>query len=113
MRAVVVKSDEELAARVTVADSFFSRLRGLLGAGSLPHGEGLWIVPCKGVHTFGMRFPIDVIFLDSEQRVVAAVSGLLPNRVTPFYRHAVSVLELPAGTLDGVPLATGERIVIT
>lgn len=112
MRAAVVMSGKELAARVKVADSFFLRLKGLLGAGSLSQGEGLWIVPCKAVHTFGMRFPIDVIFLDSEQRVVVAISGLLPNRATSFYRNAASVLELSAGTLAGIPLAVGERIVI-
>jgi uncharacterized membrane protein (UPF0127 family) len=112
MRAVLVASDRELAARVKVADSFLLRLRGLLGAASLPHGEGLWLIPCKGVHTFGMRFPIDVVFLDSEQRVVAAVSRLLPYRVTPVYRLAASVLELPAGTLAGMPLQIGEKIAI-
>jgi len=105
-------SGKELAARVKVADSFFSRLKGLLGAASLAQGEGLWIIPCRGVHTFGMRFRIDVIFLDRELRVVALVLGLLPNRITPVYHRAASVLELPAGTLSGMPLAIGDRVVI-
>jgi uncharacterized protein len=110
VRAVLVSSDKELAARITVADTFFSRLKGLLGASSLPRGEGLWIIPCKAVHTFGMRFPIDLLFLDREQRVVSLISCLVPNRITAFYRSAVSVLELPAGSLDGLSPDIGEQV---
>ena len=110
MRAVVVDSEKELAARVKVADSFFSRLRGLLGASSLPQGEGLWIVPCKGVHTFGMRFPIDVLFLDKDNRVVQSIVNIRPNRYTPIFRAAVSALELPAFTVDHQCIAIGDKI---
>ncbi len=106
----MVSSDKELAARVTVADTFFSRLKGLLGTNSLPRGEGLWLVPCKAVHTFGMRFSIDLLFLDQEQRVVSSVSGLVPNRITAFYRRASSVLELPAGSLNGISPGIGEQV---
>jgi len=110
LRAVIVTSDKELAAHVTVADTFFSRLRGLLGARSFPQGEGLWIIPCRGVHTFGMLFPIDLLFLDAEQRVLTSVFSLLPNRLSPVYRRAASVLELPAGTMAGTPPAAGEQV---
>jgi uncharacterized membrane protein (UPF0127 family) len=110
VRAVVVASGKELAARITVADTFFSRLKGLLGTNSMPRGEGLWLVPCKAVHTFGMRFPIDLLFLDREQRVVSSVSCLVPNRISAFYGSAASVLELPAGSLDGVSPGIGEQV---
>ncbi len=110
MKAVVAHSGKELVARVKVADSFFLRLRGLLGASSLPRDEGLWIVPCKGVHTFGMRFPIDVLFLDKENRVVRSIVNIRPNRVTPVFRAAVSALELPAFTIDHHCIAMGDTI---
>jgi len=106
----LVSSDKELAARITVADSFFSRLKGLLGTSSLPRGEGLWLVPCKAVHTFGMRFPIDLLFLDCEHRVVSSIIWLVPNRITAFYRGAASVLELSAGSLDGISPVIGEQV---
>jgi uncharacterized membrane protein (UPF0127 family) len=111
MKAVSGSSAMELAACVTVADSFFARLKGLLGTECMQPGEGLWIIPCSGIHTFGMRFPIDLLILDREQRVVNSVSRLPPNRMTALYRYAASVLELPAGTLDGRQIEIGERIV--
>ncbi|MBJ6751051.1 DUF192 domain-containing protein [Geomonas anaerohicana] len=112
MRAVDVNSGTELAQDVSVADTFLSRLRGLLGKGELPQGQGLWIKPCNSVHTFGMKFPIDVAFLDVELRVVAVSTTLSPNRLSGFYPKASSVLELPAGTLDAALTTIGNRIEI-
>jgi uncharacterized membrane protein (UPF0127 family) len=93
-----------------VADTFFTRLKGLLGKDEFPHGEGLWIKPCNSVHTFGMKFPIDVVFLDKENRVVGLMNTLLPNRISRFYSDASSVIELPAGTLDAANIVTGDHI---
>ena len=112
MKAIIKTSGAVLVDDVETADSLFARLKGLLGRSSLPTGHALWLRPCNGIHTFGMRFPIDVVILDSELRVVASVSDLLPNRVTPVYLRAASVLELPAGTLAGMPLAIGEQVVV-
>ena len=112
MKAVDLTSGKELALNLAVADSFFARLKGLLGKHELPPGEGLWIKPCGSVHTFGMRFPIDVAFLDRDMHVVAVAKTLRPNRVSPFCTKAFSVLELPAGTLDAAVTAVGDRIEI-
>ncbi|MBU5636420.1 DUF192 domain-containing protein [Geomonas sp. Red69] len=111
MRAIDHTSGRELARTVCVAESFLARLKGLLGREELPPGQGLWIKPCKSVHTFGMKFPIDVAFLDGELRVVALVT-LAPNRVSGFHPKASSVLELPAGTLDPSATVVGNRIEI-
>jgi uncharacterized membrane protein (UPF0127 family) len=99
MKAVLTSGGKELAADVTVAASFTSRIRGLLGRSSLPAGQGLLIKPCKGIHTFFMKFSIDVVFLDRDNRVVALHPSLHPNRMTRIYLKAHSVLELPAGTI--------------
>lgn len=102
MRAVMEGSGRELAGHVLLADSLFLRMKGLLGRESLEQGHCLWIRPCKGVHTFFMRFAIDVIFLDRQQRVVELACNLAPNRMTPVYGKAASVLELPAHAAEGV-----------
>jgi len=113
LRAVVVESGRELAESVHVADSLFSRMKGLLGRKSLNHGEALWIIPCKGIHTIGMRFAIDAVFLDINSRIVAVMADLPPNRMSRIYPRAASVIELQAGTVAATPLALGETVVIS
>lgn len=112
MRAVVANPERELAETVHVAHSLFARMKGLLGRQSLHAGEALWIKPCKGIHTFGMKFAIDAVFLDSANRVVAMISDLPPNRMSRIHARAASVIELRAGTLARTTLAIGETIAI-
>jgi len=81
-------------------------------AGSFPAGQGLWIVPSRGVHTFAMRFPIDVIYLDSDKVVVHLEENLKPWRLAPVRLKATSVLELPCRTLSSTQTAIGDKIEI-
>jgi uncharacterized membrane protein (UPF0127 family) len=102
-----------LADRVDRATAGGERLRGLLGRGSLPAGEGLWITPCSSVHTLFMRFPIDVLFLDrTGTEAVALIERMVPWRVTRVYLRAGSALELPAGTLTRTGTQVGDRLTI-
>lgn len=112
MKAMNSTNDKELAGSLQVADSLLQRMKGLLGRNAMANGEGLWIKPCMGVHTFGMRFPIDVIFLDGEHAVIAFKSRLVPNRLTPIYAKAASVLELPAGMIEKTATKPGDRIAL-
>jgi protein-S-isoprenylcysteine O-methyltransferase Ste14/uncharacterized membrane protein (UPF0127 family) len=105
--------DTVLADRLRVADTHWTRLRGLLGTRGLEPGEGLWIRPCNQVHMFGMRYPIDVVFLDDAGRVLRTVDALQPGCVSPRVRGAASVLELPAGTVARAGLTEGARVAIT
>ncbi len=91
-----------LATRVRLAATHWSRFRGLMGtdAARFPAGEGLWIVPCHGVHTFAMRFPIDVVYLDRGKVVVHIEENLKPWRLAAVRMSAASVLELPGQTLN-------------
>src|SRR5437773_4772482 len=91
-----------LATALAVADTHWTRLRGLLGLASsdFRNGSGLWIVPCHGVHTLGMGFPIDVIYLDRSMKVIHIQSDLQPWRFAPVRSNAASVLELPCRTAD-------------
>jgi uncharacterized membrane protein (UPF0127 family) len=100
-----------VAGHVERADTWRRRLRGLLGRDALPPGHALWLIPCAGVHTFFMRFAIDVLFLDRDCAVVRAVPGLVPWRATRVYPRAHSTLELPAGALSGLDLRVGDRLV--
>ena len=112
MKAVNHTSGKVLADDLVLASTLLRRMKGLLGRKALLNGEGLWIKPCNGVHTFGMRFPIDVVFLDRELRVIAVTQSLQPNRLTRLYRNAASVLELPSGTAELTATVTGDIISI-
>lgn len=102
----------EIAHDVVLADSFLKRMKGLLGRKRFDEGEALWIRPCKSVHTIGMRFPIDVVFLDKSNVVIAIKKNLPSNRFTGLYLRAASVLELPAGTLQAAGIKVGDRLEI-
>lgn len=103
-----------LATEVAVADTHWTRLRGLMGtsAESFRSGQGLWIVPCHGVHTFAMRFPIDVVYLDQARKVLHLERSLQPWRIAPVRRKAVSVLELPCDTLTTTGTVIGDELEI-
>lgn len=85
--------------RIRVADTSLSRMVGLLGKKALGAGEGLWILPSSGVHTFGMRFEIDVIGLDKHRKVIKLWKNLRPGRVTSVSATLRSVIELPSGRI--------------
>ena len=112
MKATDRTSGRELARDLSVADTLFSRAKGLLGREALPAGAGLLIRPCRGVHTFLMKFPIDVLFLDRDNRVVKAVENLRPHRITGVLISSRSVLELPAGSLQASGTSAGNEVVI-
>jgi hypothetical protein len=75
-------------------------------------GDGLWIVPCRGVHTFAMNFPIDVLYLDARKVVVHLEQNLKPWRVARISLRAASVLELPGKSLQSSGTAIGDEIEI-
>jgi uncharacterized membrane protein (UPF0127 family) len=104
-----------LATALAIANTHWSRLRGLLGLGAndFRNGSGLWIVPCHGVHTLGMGFPIDVLYLDDGLKVVGIQRDVRPWRFSPVLRNAASVLELPCGTAAETKTAVGDTIEIT
>lgn len=109
--AVVDETNQMVVAdRVQRADTFMGRLVGLLGRDALGEDEALWIFPCRGIHTFGMTFPIDAIFMDETLRVVAVREGITPWRSTGFIREAASVLELPTGAIRRGGVAVGHQM---
>jgi uncharacterized membrane protein (UPF0127 family) len=100
----------ELAHAVEVPRTSFGRGLGLMFRRELPGGHAMWIKPCNGIHMFWMNFAIDALFLDKAERVVKVYRRLGVWRVVPLVWRAHSVVELPAGTLDGVDLPRGHQL---
>lgn len=98
-----------LATEADVADTSRKRNVGLLKHKSLPAGQGLWIVPCEGIHTFGMKFAIDVVFLDRKKKVLKVRSDMGRRRIS-LCLLAHSVLELPAGTALAAAVQKGDEL---
>jgi uncharacterized protein len=99
-----------LAGELALANTFFTRLRGLMFRRRLSPDEALWLRPCNGVHTFWMLFAIDVIFLDRELKIVKLVESMRPFRMTRPHRAARSVIEMPANTISRTGLKIGDRL---
>ena len=98
-----------LASETRLAGTSKARRHGLRGETALDQGQGLWIVPCEAIHTFGMKMPIDSVFLDKELRVRGLRNNLKPRRIAACLR-AHSVLELPAGAVERSGTAIGDRL---
>lgn len=99
-----------LAEEAAVARNPWQRAKGLLGRRALPAGEGLVIRPCNSIHCFFMAFPIDVLYVDKDGRVLRMVAALRPNRIGPIVPGAREVIELPAHTLATTGTTVGDRL---
>ena len=99
-----------LGDRIGRADTFLRRLVGLLGRPPLSEGEGLWIAPCRSVHSLGMRQTIDVLFLDATGKVIGVYPEFAPARCTRLFPGAKGALELPRGVLRRTGTGTGDIV---
>ena len=104
-----------IATDVTVADNYFRRLVGLLGKTKrwAKLGRGLWIIPSRGVHTIGMLFPIDLVFLSKDRTVVRLEEHFRPFRVSRISLKATSVLELPTHAIYRSQTKVGDTLEIS
>lgn len=98
-----------LATHAGIANTSELRRRGLLKHESLEEGDGLWIAPCEAVHCFGMKFAIDVIYLDKQRKVLKLRPNMGRNRIS-FCLRAHSVLELPAGSVEKTATQVGDEL---
>lgn len=89
-----------LSSNVRYCNQIFSRMKGLLGTSKIEADETCWLIPCNGIHTVGMRYAIDAYFLNRGNEVVAVIRNLKPNRFSPFFPKAHSVLEFASGNHD-------------
>lgn len=101
----------QLGQQVAMARSFWRRGKGLMFRAELPAGTGLVIDPCSSIHTFWMRFPIDVLYVDKNGTVLRADRAMKPWRLGPlFVRHGHLVIELPAGTIERTGTEQGDQL---
>ena len=98
-----------LADSAEVADTSSKRRTGLLKHERFERGQGLWIVPCEGVHTFGMKFPIDVLYLNRKRKVLKVRENMVARRMS-MCLLAHSVIELPAGTIAATATMKGDQL---
>lgn len=98
-----------LAETADIADTSEKRRRGLLKHSSLEPGDGLWIAPCEAVHSFGMKFAIDVLYLDKKKKVKKIRANMVPRRMSACLT-AHSVLELPSGTAEATGTQRGDQL---
>lgn len=100
----------EIANRIELADRFTTRLLGLMGRRRLESEGGLLLTRTPSIHTFFMKIPIDVVYLDREGRVLRTERRMPPGRIGPRVRGTVYVLELPPGRLEVRPCTPGDRL---
>ena len=105
-----VMDGQEIAGRLRMADTFFTRLKGLTGVRALAEDEGLIIRPCSQIHTMGMKIPIDVIFLTKSGVVVHFEQGMLPGKFSRLIPKAWQVVELRSGVIAAKGITTGRCI---
>ena len=94
------------------AHTHWTRLRGLIGRPPLGPRQGLWIRPCRQVHMFWMRYPLDVVFLDGDHRILHVEPDLQPGRLSPKIAGAGSVIEMAAGAAAAHGLRAGDQLSI-
>ena len=109
MRVSNRTTGKSLGNDIAVADTGSKRRTGLLKHHSMREGEGLWIVPCEAVHTFFMKFSIDVVFLSKDRKILKTKKSMPKSRIALCLR-AHSVLELPPGTLERTGTVPGHQL---
>ena len=112
VRIVNLTKNTLIAQEARVASSLGRRMKGLLGRSGLSVNEALILKPCSSIHTFFMRFPIDVLFLDQNMRIIRLIQPMLPNRLGPAVWGAKMVIELPAGKLAQTQTQAGDMLEI-
>ena len=101
-----------LADDAVIANTFLSRIQGLLGKKGLNQGQALILKPCSSVHTCFMRFPIDILFVDRNNQVLRTVANLVPFRFSPIFFKSRFVIELPAGIIRSTSTSQGDKLIL-
>lgn len=107
VKTVEIRKNGEAIAKVWHARGYFARLRGLLGR-TIPEGGGMLLTPCNAIHTIGMGYGIDALYLDREGRVLRVDEAIAPGKVMPLQRGAKHVLELPEGCANRRGISAGD-----
>lgn len=99
-----------LASKVIIADTFINRFKGLMFKERLEEDSAMLIFPCNSVHTFFMKFPLDILFISKEYEVLYVIENMLPENISSIIRKAFWVLELPVGTIEKTNIKKGDYL---
>lgn len=110
MKIINRNSSGILAQKVDIANTFMTRLKGLMFKKNLEENTGMLIYPCNMIHTFFMRFPLDVLFLSKEYKVIHIIENMIPGKTSSFVRKGKYVLELPIGTIKRTNTKKGDHL---
>lgn len=110
MRVTNKTKDTPLITQGRLADTFWLRLRGLLGAEPLKSGEGLILAGEKSIHTLFMGFSIDVVYVDAQHQVIRTTPNMVPYKLGPFVTKSAFVLEMPVGTIEQSLTEVGDQL---
>jgi uncharacterized protein len=106
---VNLRNQNVLAGNVQQAYTFLRRFKGLMFTNEFPSGNSLHIKPCNSIHTFFMKYKIDILFLDDDKQVIDLKKEMMPGKLS-VCKKASSVIELPAGTIDKTETQVGDYI---
>lgn len=112
IKIINISNGKIIAERGLLANNFFSRFKGLIGRDDLGYDEGLCILPCKSVHTCFMKFSIDVIFVDRNDKVCKIIQDLKPWKISGFVKNAKYVIEVPANKSEMLRIEVGDKVEI-
>lgn len=107
-----VNTDKIVVEHLAVARSFFHRLMGLMGKKSLGKSEGLMLIPCNSIHTCFMKFPIDVVFLNIDHKVIFMKKSVKSWRFINVVRKSYAVIEMPEGTIENKKISAGDLLIL-
>ncbi len=113
MKIINITRQKLLAQDIETANTLLTRMKGLLGKPFLNPGQALIITPCNSIHTFFMRFAIDVLFINRNNVIVGLIGDLKPFRLSPVYFNSFFAVELPAGTIQATSTQLQDTISIS
>lgn len=98
---------------VIISNNFFTRLKGLLGKSELPDGQCMIITPCKSIHTFFMKYPIDVVFIDKNYRVIEIIKNMAPGHTSSYVKNVWSVIEMAVDKSLESKIVVGDQLQVS
>ncbi|MGJ9457690.1 DUF192 domain-containing protein [Oceanobacillus sp. CF4.6] len=104
------QTEQVIAGKVKGAYTFWPRFKGLMLTKSMPENTGLHISPCPSIHTFFMKYSIDILYLNKENEIVGIEENLEPGKIGKRFSGAYSVIEFPAGTIKDTPTFSGQAV---
>ena len=108
MEIINKNNNKLLASKVIMADTFMTRLKGLMFKKNLEKDTAMLIHPCNSVHTFFMKFSLDILFISKEYEVIYVIENMLPGKTSPLIRKAMGVLEFTSGTIEKTNTKKGD-----